>query len=508
MMKNNKIKKILIANRGEIAVRIIRTCKEMNINSVAVFSDIDRSSLHVRFASQAYHIGDSDANKSYLCFKKIIKAAKDSKSDAIHPGYGFLSENIDFAKEVEKSGLIFIGPPLKSMEIMSSKIKARKFMKQAGVPIIPGFNEVINFPQKAMFKAKEIGFPIMLKAAAGGGGKGMRKVEQIQDFSSLFISAKSEALNAFGNSSIYIEKFLNKPRHIEIQIFADQYGNIKYFPERECSIQRRYQKLIEESPSTFVDNNMRIKMGETACKAAKAVGYVGAGTVEFLVDENKKFYFMEMNTRIQVEHAISEMITGIDLIKWQIKVAQGETLNLEQSKLKANGWAIEARICAEDSEENFMPTPGIVNYIQQSGGPFIRIDTAIYNGTIIPIEYDSMIAKIIAWGEDRTTAINRLIRALSETDIKGCTTNIEFLKKILNFEKFQIGLYDTDIIKQFKKQSNKNCSYENKKISLISAAILKFKTEQDIQKKTLITQNQKSIKISNWRIENINNKAF
>ena len=502
-MTPKPIKKILVANRGEIATRIMRTCRDLGIPSVAVYSDPDRKALHVRYATEAYHIGPALAKDSYLNIDKIIDVAKRSGADAIHPGYGFLSENAEFAQAVLDAGLIFIGPKPFSMSAMGSKTRARQVMKQAGVPVVPGLQEAVRDEASALQYANEIGFPVMLKAAAGGGGKGMRKVDCAKDFSSAFLAARSEAQNSFSDSAIYIEKFLYKPRHIEVQIFADSYGHVVSFAERECSVQRRHQKLIEESPSVFVDEAMRQKMGEVARLAARTVDYVGAGTIEFLVDAHRNFYFMEMNTRLQVEHAVTEMITGLDLVEMQIKVAEGkslEELGITSETISANGWAIEARICAEDPRQNFLPTPGLIRHFRQPTGPFVRTDTGVYAGTEVTADYDPMIAKVIAWGPNRLTAIRRLDRALSEVTVKGCTTNTMFLRQLLNFAKFVQGEYDTGMIEQYHQESPPWIEEEHKIVALLGAALSSFESEQRLQAKVNVNLNGNATgSMSKWQ---------
>jgi acetyl-CoA carboxylase biotin carboxylase subunit len=477
--KTGAVKKVLVANRAEIAVRVMRTCREMGIQSVAVFSDVDREALHTRYATEAYHIGPASPRESYLHMDKLLDVAKRSGADTIHPGYGFLSENAEFAQKVMDAGLIFIGPPPHAIDVMGPKTTARKVMATAGVPIVPGLEEAVADESAALAYAKEIGFPVMLKAAAGGGGKGMRKIEDAADFASAWRSARSEAKNSFGDDAVYIEKFLVKPRHIEVQIFADTLGNVHHLFERECSVQRRHQKLIEEAPSPFVSPEMRKKMGAVACQAARAVGYVGAGTIEFLADADKNFYFMEMNTRLQVEHPITEMITGFDLVEAQIRVARGEALPWGGQPEQPRGWAMEARVCAEDADANFVPVPGRITHLRTPGGPYVRTDTGIYPGFTITTDYDPMIAKIVAWGKDRGLAKKRLDRALSEFTLKGTTTNTMFLRQILSSEEFSSGTYDTGIIERFLKLPMTWVLQEHKIIALLSAAFFKYEEEQE-----------------------------
>jgi acetyl-CoA carboxylase biotin carboxylase subunit len=485
-VKTGPIKKVLVANRAEIAVRVMRTCREMGITTVAVFSDVDRDALHTRYATEAYHIGPPAPRESYLSMQKIIDVAKKSGADAIHPGYGFLSENAEFAQRVMDAGLIFIGPPPYAIDVMGPKTTARQAMAKAGVPIVPGLEDSVADEAEALGHAKRIGFPVMLKAAAGGGGKGMRKVETEADFASAWRSARSEAKNSFGDDSVYIEKFLVKPRHIEVQVFADTHGNVHYLFERECSVQRRHQKLIEEAPSPFVTPEMRKKMGEVACQAARAVGYVGAGTIEFLADVNRDFYFMEMNTRLQVEHPVTEMITGFDLVEAQIRVARGEPLPWGPQPEHPRGWAMEARVCAEDAANNFVPVPGRINHLRTPGGPYVRTDTGIYPGFSITTDYDPMIAKVIAWGKDREVARMRLDRALSEFTLKGTTTNTMFLRQILNFEEFISGTYDTGIIDRFQQATTHWVTDEHKVMAMLAAAFFKYEEEQEAHTRVLV----------------------
>lgn len=477
-VKTGPIKKVLVANRGEIAVRVMRTCREMGIQSVAVYSDVDRDALHTRYATEAYYIGKAAPRESYLVMDRLIETAKKAGADAIHPGYGFLSENAEFAQKVMDAGLIFIGPPPHAVDIMGPKTTARQVMEKAGVPVVPGLKEPVADEDAALTYAKSIGFPVMVKAAAGGGGKGMRKVDRAEDFPSAWRSARSEAKNSFGDDAVYIEKFLEKPRHIEIQIFADTHGNVHSLFERECSVQRRHQKLIEEAPSPFVTPEMRKQMGEVACNAARAVGYVGAGTVEMLVDAHRNFYFMEMNTRLQVEHPVTEMITGFDLVEAQIRVARGEKLPWGEAPGQPRGWAMEARVCAEDAAANFVPVPGRINHFRAPGGPNVRTDTGIYPGFAITTDYDPMIAKVVAWGKDRNTARLRLDRALAEFTIKGTTTNTMFLRQMLANEEYASGTYDTGIIdRHLKKTSDGWITDEHKTVALLAAAFFKYEEE-------------------------------
>ena len=438
--------KILIANRGEIAVRIIRACKEMNIKTVAVYSEIDKDSLHTRLADEAICIGPAPSNKSYLSFKNIIEAANITGSDSIHPGFGFLSENSQFARICEESNIKFIGPSYKVIELMGNKSNAKELMKKAGVPTVPGSEGSIKGIKDAFEVAKKIGYPVMLKAAAGGGGKGIRIVNNERELESNYNIVKQEAKISFNDDEIYMEKFIENPRHVEIQILADEHGNVIHLGERDCTVQRRHQKVVEETPSTAIDEKLRNKMGEAAIKAAKAAGYTSCGTVEFLVDKHKNFYFMEMNTRIQVEHPITEERTGIDIVKNQIKIAAGEELKIKQKEIEFKGHAIECRINAENPSKNFRPCPGTITGLNLPGGKGIRIDSAIYEGYTIPPTYDSMIAKIIAYGANRNEAISKMKRALEETVIEGIDTNIDFLLEVIKNKNFIRGDYDTSFI--------------------------------------------------------------
>jgi len=438
--------KILIANRGEIALRIIRACRELGIRTVAVYSEPDRSCLHVRFADEAICIGQAASSKSYLNIPAIISAAEITDVEAIHPGYGFLAENAHFAEICESCHIKFIGPTPENIKLMGDKMAARANMQKIGVPIIPGSMTAIKNKEDAIKTAKKIGYPVIIKAAAGGGGKGMRICHNEIRLVSSIMTAQSEAEANFGNSNVYIEKYIEKPRHIEIQILADKYGHIIHLGERDCSIQRRHQKLLEESPSCIVDNKLRKRLGEAAIKAAKAVNYVSTGTIEFLVDAHKNFYFMEMNTRIQVEHPVTEMVTGIDLIKEQIAVAAGEKLRFKQEDIKMKGAAIECRINAEDYENNFMPSPGKIEVLNLPGGPGVRIDTHIYPGYVIPPFYDSLVAKIIVHGNTREEAIKIMQRALHEFEISPIKTTIPFHIQLLGNPLFIKGNISTHFV--------------------------------------------------------------
>ncbi len=440
--------KILIANRGEIAVRIIRACKEMNMKTVAVYSDIDKDAMHTRLADESICIGPANAGKSYLNIKNIIEAANITGADSIHPGFGFLSENSQFAKICEESNIKFIGPSYQVIELMGNKANSKQLMKEAGIPVIPGSEGRIKGLNDAIKLANEIGYPIMLKAAAGGGGKGIRIVNSQEELENYYPIVKQEAKVSFNDDELYMEKFIQNPRHVEIQILADEHGNVIHLGERDCSIQRKNQKIIEETPSTAIDDKLRNKMGEVAIKAAKVAGYSSCGTIEFLVDKDKHFYFMEMNTRIQVEHPITEERTGIDIVKAQIKIAAGEPLKLRQKDIEYRGHSIECRINAENPSKNFMPCPGTIKGLNLPGGNGIRVDTAIYEGYAIPPSYDSMIAKVITYGENRNEAISKMKRALEEIVIEGVDTNIDFLFKIIKNPNFIRGNFDTSFIEK------------------------------------------------------------
>lgn len=441
-------KKVLIANRGEIAVRIIRACREMGISTVAVYSEIDKEALHTQLADEAVCIGSAMPKDSYLNITNILSACVLTGADAIHPGFGFLSENPKFAKMCEQCNIKFIGPDYQTIEFMGNKAKAREIMKISGVPVVPGYEGEIIDENHALEIAKEIGYPIMIKAAAGGGGKGIRIANNDEEFLMGFKTAKSEAKACFGDDSLYIEKFIQKPKHIEFQILADEHGNVIHLGERECSMQRKNQKVLEEAPSNVLTEELRSKMGEIAKRAALAVDYKNAGTIEFLFDKDNNFYFMEMNTRIQVEHPITEMITGVDLVKEQLKIASGEKLTLTQEDIRLKGHAIECRVNAEDPEHDFRPCPGTIEELCVPGGLGVRIDSAIYCGYKIPHCYDSMIAKVITFGSDRNEAIVKMNRALSEFAVGGVKTNIDFELSILEAKEFLEGDYDTSFLSE------------------------------------------------------------
>ncbi len=440
--------KILIANRGEIAVRIIRACREMNIQTVAIYSEADADALHTQLADEAVCIGPAQAQKSYLNMEAIISAAVLTKAKAIHPGFGFLSENSKFAKMSETCGITFIGPDKDVMESMGNKSKARETMETAGIPIVPGSKQPIKTVQEGLKLASEIGYPVILKASAGGGGKGMRVVTKEEEFQGLFANAKMEAKNAFGDDSMYMEKYVINPKHVEFQIMADKFGNVIHLFERDCSIQRRHQKVLEEAPCQVLNESVRKAMGECAVKVAKYIGYYSAGTVEFLLDENQSFYFMEMNTRVQVEHPVTEMITGLDIIKEQIRIAAGLPLSISQEEVITSGHAIECRVNAEDAYHNFRPCPGSITNLHIPGGNGVRVDTAIYTGYKIPPYYDSMLAKVIVKGRNREEAIDKMRSVLGEFIVEGVTTNIDFLYEIIQNRTFCNGEINTGFIEQ------------------------------------------------------------
>ena len=442
------LKKVLIANRGEIAVRIIRACREMGIRTVAIYSEADKDALHVRLADQAICIGPAPSSKSYLNVKAILEAACLTGADSIHPGFGFLSENANFAKICEEMGIKFIGPNYKLIELLGNKSKAKETMKKAGVPVVPGSEGLIKSKKEAVEIAEKIKYPVILKASAGGGGKGIRIAHNKEELEKAYSLVKQEAKISFNDDSIYIEKFVENPRHVEIQVLADEHGNGIHLGERDCSVQRRNQKIIEETPASIINDETRKKMGEVAVKAVKEIGYTNAGTIEFLVDKNKDFYFMEMNTRVQVEHPVTEMVTGIDIIKEQIKIASGEKLTIKQKDVKVNGHSMEARINAENPDKNFMPCPGTITGLHIPGGNGVRVDTAIYSGYTIPPTYDSMIAKVIVHGKTREESKKKKKSAVAELVVDGITTNADFILKILDNENFKKNNYDTSFIEK------------------------------------------------------------
>lgn len=467
------IKKILVANRGEIAIRVMRSCREMGIRTVAVFSEADRKSMHVRYADEAYFIGPSPSTESYLVIDKIIEAAKKSGADAIHPGYGFLSENAAFAQRCEDEGIIFIGPTHHAISVMGDKLTARQAMTDAGVPVVPGTKEKIDDEATAYKMAMEMGLPVIVKASAGGGGKGMRLVHRAEDLAAALRMARSEAAAAFADNTIYIEKYICSPHHIEFQILADKHGNTIHLFERECSIQRRHQKVIEETPSPLLTPALREEMGRYAVAAARAVNYVGAGTIEFMVDNDLHYYFLEMNTRLQVEHPITERVVGVDLVKEQIHIADGERLTLVQDELRQFGHAIECRIYAEDPDNDFMPSPGLIKHITEPLGLGVRNDGYVYEGYEIPLYYDPLISKLIVWGKTREEAINRMKRALYSYKITGVKTTIKFHEKIMNIPDFRTGNYNTHFIDDHKKEllETDRCDSICEDIAIIASVI-------------------------------------
>jgi acetyl-CoA carboxylase biotin carboxylase subunit len=481
------MKKILIANRGEIALRIMRSATEMGMKTVAVFSDADRNSLHVRYADEAVYIGPSPSSKSYLNAENIIAACKATGADAVHPGYGFLSENPAFARMVEEAGLIFIGPSPEAMEIMGNKLSAKAAVAKYNVPMVPGTEQAITDVNEAKSKAMQIGFPILIKAAAGGGGKGMRVVRDLHSFEEELNLAKSEALSAFGDGSVFMERYVSSPRHIEIQILGDVHGNIVHLFERECSIQRRHQKVIEEAPSSILTTKIRSEMGASAVNVAKAVNYVGAGTVEFILDENSNFFFLEMNTRLQVEHPVTEFITGLDLVKEQIRIASRAPLGYTQEDLKINGHAIELRVYAEDPVNNFLPDIGILKTYNLPSGNGVRVDGGYEQGMEIPIYYDPMIAKLIAFGSTRSEAIARMKRAIDEYDITGIQTTLSFGKFVMEHEAFTSGHFDTNFVNTYFNEGSLRPSDPEEAMIAALTAVICLKSNKPISEETKTT---------------------
>ncbi len=447
-MKREMFKKVLVANRGEIAVRVLRACRELGISTVTVYSEADRNALHTRYADEAYEIGPPPATESYLRIERIIEVAKRSGAQAIHPGYGFLAENTHFAQACESEKITFVGPSSKAIRLLGDKIEARKTMEGAGIPVIPGSGKELSTEEEAVEVVGKIGLPVLIKAAAGGGGKGMRIVRKREELAPAIRQAASEAGSTFGNPTIYIEKYLESPRHIEFQVLADNYGNVVHLGERECSIQRRYQKLVEESPSPIMTEELREEMGKAALKAVKVSGYTNAGTVEFMVDPQKNFYFLEMNTRLQVEHPVTELVTGIDIVKEQLKISSGQPLSIHQEEVRLFGAAIECRIAAEDPENNFMPSMGKITELVEPGGPGVRVESGIFAGFEVPIFYDPLIAKLLVWAPTREEAIFRMRRALSEYTIRGIKTSVPFHQEVLHNPHFVKGEYNTTFIEK------------------------------------------------------------
>lgn len=467
------MKKILVANRGEIAARVLKTARKMGIQTVAVYSEPDANALHVELADEAYLLGPGPSNESYLLIDKIIDIAKQSGADGIHPGYGFLSENAEFAKQVEANNITFIGPGIDAINTMGSKIASKKAVSAYNIPLVPGTDNAVHDDTKALEIAKEIGFPVLIKASAGGGGKGMKKAQSESNFSEFFKSAKSEAKSAFGNDDVFIEKYIESPRHIEFQILCDKHGNAVHLFERECSIQRRHQKVIEETPSLKLDNALRNKMGEDAIKVAQSCSYIGAGTVEFIMDADNNYYFLEMNTRLQVEHPITEMITGIDLVEQQIKVARGEKLSFSQEEIIANGHAIELRVYAEDPKNNFLPSIGTLIHYELPEGENIRVDNGFREGDEIPIYYDPMIAKLVTWGETRTASIQLMQKAINQYKIGGIQSTLEFGHFVLKHPAFLDGSYDTHFVPTFWDGETSDLTREDKVASLFTKLLYK-----------------------------------
>jgi acetyl-CoA carboxylase biotin carboxylase subunit len=471
-------RKVLVANRGEIAVRILRACSELGLRTVAVYSEADRNALHVRYADEAYPIGPSSARESYLSIEKIVEVARSAGVEAIHPGYGFLSENADFARACQENDIVFIGPRAESIAAMGDKIAARETVRKVGVPVVPGSDGPVATIDDALGVAARIGYPVLLKATAGGGGKGMRTVSSADELASAFRLAASEATAAFGDGTLYVERMLEGVRHVEIQILADRYGNVVYVGERECSIQRRRQKLVEEAPSSAVDENLRVRMGEVAVRAAQAVNYENAGTVEFLVDRDKNFYFLEMNTRLQVEHPVTEMVTGLDLVVEQIRVASGRRLRLRQRDITLKGAAIECRICAEDPYNDNLPSIGRITSVFEPSGPGVRVDSAVYDGYDVSLYYDPLLAKLIVSGETRAQAIQRMRRALSEFKLLGIRTNIPFHLRLMESPSFIAGRFDNAFLETFSLAAPDETG-ERARLAAIAAAAVAYQRQRE-----------------------------
>jgi acetyl-CoA carboxylase biotin carboxylase subunit len=478
------LKKVLVANRGEIAVRILRACEELGIATVAIYSDADRNALHVRYADEAYNIGPEPARQSYLRIDRIIETARRAKAEAIHPGYGFLAENPEFSRACRDAGFVFIGPSPETIQAMGDKLYARRTMRDAGVPVVPGSFEGIRDETHATATAEQLGYPVMIKAAAGGGGKGMRIVANRPDMASAIRGAAAEARSSFGDDTVYIEKLMEGVRHVEIQFLADRFGNVIHLGERECSIQRRHQKLIEESPSMAVDSELRRRMGEVAVKAARAVGYESAGTAEFLLDKNKDFFFLEMNTRLQVEHPVTEEVTGVDIVVEQLRMATGRKIRYTQEDINIKGWAIECRITAEDPYQNFMPSIGKITSLSGPGGPGVRLDSGVFEGYEVTLYYDPLVAKLIAWGETRAQAILRMRRALREFKIIGIQTSIPFHLRMMETASFLTGRFDTSFLER-QNVLNAIGSEDNARLAAIAAALVAYESRQDLIAKSL-----------------------
>lgn len=493
--------KILIANRGEIALRIMKSAKEMGIKTVAVYSEADRDSPHVKYADEAVFLGPPPSAQSYLLGDDIIKACKDLDVDGIHPGYGFLSENGEFAQAVEDAGLIFIGPKAHSMKIMGDKLSAKEAAKEFGIPLVPGTEGAIEDPRAAISISKEIGFPVLIKASAGGGGKGMRVVEKEEELEEQINSAISEAKSAFGNGAVFIEKYVGSPRHIEVQVLCDAYGNRVHLFERECSVQRRHQKVIEEAPSAILSEELRAEMGAKAVDVARSCNYLGAGTVEFIMDENHNFYFMEMNTRLQVEHPVTEMITGVDLVKEQIRIARGEKLSFSQEDLKIEGHSIEVRVYAENARENFMPDIGNLRVYQRPHGVGVRVDDGFEEGMDIPIYYDPMISKLVTYGKNREEARERMIRAIEDYKIVGLHTTMEFAKFVMEHPAFISGDFDTHFVNKHFKPEYLDQELDEKAEGIAAIVAAQLLTEQKLKNK--VSDNQNQAQKSNWKLNRL-----
>jgi len=493
-MEIKKIRKILVANRGEIALRVMRTAKEMGIKTVAIYSDADRNSPHVKYADEAVNVGPPPSAQSYLLGDKIIEVCKSLDVDAIHPGYGFLSENSKFAKMAEDNGIIFIGPSPSSIEVMGDKLAAKEAVSHYNVPMVPGVNHAVTEAKEAKEIAEQIGYPVLIKASAGGGGKGMRVVEAPEELEEQMKRAISEAQSAFGDGSVFVEKYITSPRHIEIQVLGDKHGNLVYLFERDCSIQRRHQKVIEEAPSSLLSPEKRKAMGEAALGVARSCNYYGAGTVEFIVDENVDFFFLEMNTRLQVEHPVTEEITGIDLVKEQILIAEGHPLSFKQEDLKIKGHALEVRVYAEDPTNNFLPDIGKLTTYQPPKGPGVRVDDGFEEGMDIPIYYDPMIAKLVTYGKDRTEAIQRMVRAIQEYDITGVKTTLNFCEFAIQHEAFTSGKFDTKFVQNyFKPEMLQKLNPEHMEIAAVLAAMV-------VEDKNSAHMKVKDNQPSNWKL--------
>ena len=489
-------RKVLIANRGEIAVRILRACRELGVQAVAVYSDVDRGALHVRYADEAYPIGPAPARDSYLRIDRLIDVARRSGAEAIHPGYGFLAENPEFAAACEEAGIVFIGPPADAIAAMGDKVAARRLMHEAGVPIIPGTETDLR-DEEILAAAERIGFPVFIKAAAGGGGKGMRRVQNMEELKRSLGAARREAQGAFGDDRIYLEKAIEGARHVEIQVLADAHGNVIHLGERECSIQRRHQKLIEEAPSPAVNEELRQRMGEVAVRAAQAVGYVNAGTIEFLLDKDKNFYFLEMNTRLQVEHPITEGVTGVDIVKEQLRIASGRRLRYRQEDIRIRGWAIECRITAEDPYNHFLPSSGRITRLHEPSGLGVRVDSGVYEGMEVSLFYDPLLAKLIVWGDTRGEAILRMRRALREYRIIGVQTSIPFHQRVMDVTNFIGGVYDTAFLeKHFSMTAPEHGQYNE--VAAIVAALLAHERRQ--QALITIPSGDRARQLSPWRL--------